>query len=490
MPDHDIPLALTFDDVLVLPARSGVHPAQVDVSARLTREITLNLPFVSSAMDTVTEARMAIAMAQHGGIGVIHRNMTIEHQADEVDMVKRSESGMIVDPVTIRPDQLVREALDLMARYHISGLPVVDLHGQLKGILTNRDLRFCSEVDRPITDFMTKDDLVTAPVGTTLEQAKALLHRHRIEKLLVVDEEGNLKGLITVKDIKKAQEYPLACKDRLGRLRVAAAISSGHDLLDRSAALVAAKVDVLCLDSSHGHSEVVMAAAARVKERFPEVPLIAGNVGTFEGARDLVALGVDAVKVGIGPGSICTTRVVTGAGVPQITAIMECARACRPAGVPLIADGGIKYSGDIAKALAAGADTVMIGSLFAGVDESPGEQILYQGRTFKAYRGMGSLGAMKESAGSRERYFQGQEEPSKLVPEGIEGMVPYKGSAAMQLTQLVGGVRAGMGLAGCRTIAELHEKVRFIRITAAGLKESHAHDVVITKEAPNYRTER
>jgi IMP dehydrogenase len=490
MPDHDIPLALTFDDVLLLPARSSVHPAQVDVSARLTRDITLNIPIVSSAMDTVTEARMAIAMAQHGGIGVIHRGMTIERQAEEVDMVKRSESGMIVDPVTVRPSQLVREALDLMARYRISGLPVVDRHGQLKGILTNRDLRFCSEFDRPITDFMTHEDLVTAPVGTTLEQAKAILHKHRIEKLLVVDEEGNLKGLITVKDIKKAQEYPAACKDRLGRLRVAAAIGSGPDLDARCDALVAAKVDVLCLDSSHGHSEVVMAAAARVKERFPGVPLIAGNVATYEGARDLIALGVDAVKVGIGPGSICTTRVVTGAGVPQISAVMECARACRAAGVPLIADGGIKYSGDITKALAAGADTVMVGSLFAGVDESPGEQILYQGRTFKAYRGMGSLGAMKESAGSRERYFQGQEEMAKLVPEGIEGMVPYKGSAAMQLTQLVGGLRAGMGLAGCRTIADLHEKARFVRITAAGLKESHAHDVVITKEAPNYRTER
>ena len=490
MPDHEIPLALTFDDVLLLPARSAVHPMQVDVSARLTRDITLNIPIVSAAMDTVTEARMAIAMAQHGGIGVIHRNMSIEHQAEEVDMVKRSESGMIVDPVTVRPSQLVREALDLMARYRISGLPVVDKHGQLKGILTNRDLRFCSEFDRPITDYMTKDDLVTAPVGTTLEQAKAILHKHRIEKLLVVDEEGNLKGLITVKDIKKAQEYPVACKDRYGRLRVAAAIGSGADLDERCAALVAAKVDVLCLDSSHGHSEVVMAAAARVKERFPGVPLIAGNVGTYEGARDLIALGVDGVKVGIGPGSICTTRVVTGAGVPQITAVMECSRACRAAGVPLIADGGIKYSGDIAKALAAGADTIMVGSLFAGVDESPGDQILYQGRTFKAYRGMGSLGAMKESVGSRERYFQGQEELSKLVPEGIEGMVPYKGSAAMQLTQLVGGLRAGMGLAGCRTIGDLHEKARFIRITAAGLKESHAHDVVITKEAPNYRTER
>jgi IMP dehydrogenase len=489
MPDHDIPLALTFDDVLLLPARSAVHPMQVDVSARLTRDIVLNIPIVSAAMDTVTEARMAIAMAQHGGIGVIHRNMSVEHQAEEVDMVKRSESGMIVDPVTVRPSQLVREALDLMARYRISGLPVVDQHGQLKGILTNRDLRFCSEFDRPITDYMTKDDLVTAPVGTTLEQAKAILHKHRIEKLLVVDDEGTLKGLITVKDIKKAHEYPNACKDSLGRLRVAAAIGTGADLEARTAALVAAKADVLCLDSSHGHSENVMRAAARVKELFPDVPLIAGNVATYEGARDLIALGVDAVKVGIGPGSICTTRVVTGAGVPQITAISECARACREAGVPLVADGGIKYSGDISKALAAGADTVMIGSLFAGVEESPGEQILYQGRTFKSYRGMGSLGAMKEGVGARERYFQADEEQAKLVPEGIEGMVPFKGPLAVQLTQLVGGLRAGMGLAGCATVAELQSRAKFVRITSAGLKESHAHDVVITKEAPNYRIE-
>jgi IMP dehydrogenase len=489
MLDTSIPLALTFDDVLLLPARSGVHPAEVDVSTRLTKTITLKIPILSAAMDTVTEARMAIAMAQHGGIGVIHRNMSIARQAEEVDMVKRSESGMIVDPVTIRPEQLVREALALMARYKISGLPVVDEHGQLKGILTNRDLRFCTDEERPIADFMTKENLVTAPVGTTLEQAKAILHKHRIEKLLVVDEEGNLKGLITVKDIKKAQEYPNACKDPMGRLRVAAAVGAGSDLKDRCRELVAARVDVLVLDSSHGHAEAVMAAARWIKETYPEVPLIAGNVATYEGARDLVALGVDAVKVGVGPGSICTTRVVTGAGVPQITAIMECARACREAGVPVIADGGIKFSGDITKALAAGADSVMIGSLFAGVDESPGEQILYQGRTFKAYRGMGSLGAMREGAGARERYFQEQEELSKLVPEGIEGMVPYKGPLAAQLAQLVGGLKAGMGLCGCRTIPELQRQARFIRITQAGLRESHAHDVIITKEAPNYRLE-
>jgi IMP dehydrogenase len=489
MPDHNIPLALTFDDVLLLPAHSSVHPAQVDISSRLTRAIRLNVPIVSAAMDTVTEARLAIALAQHGGIGVIHKNMTIGHQAEEVDMVKRSESGMIVDPVTIQPDRLVREALEQMARFRISGLPVVDRHGQLKGILTNRDLRFCTEHDRPIADFMTSEDLVTAPVGTTLEEAKALLHTHRIEKLLVVDEEGALKGLITVKDIKKAQEYPNANKDSLGRLRVAAAVGAGADLLERAGALVAAKVDVLCLDSSHGHSENVLAAAAALKGRFPDVPLIAGNVATFEGARDLIARGVEGVKVGIGPGSICTTRVVTGAGVPQITAIMECARACREADVPLIADGGIKYSGDITKALAAGADTVMIGSLFAGVDESPGEQILYQGRTFKSYRGMGSLGAMKAGEGARERYFQAQEELSKLVPEGIEGMVPYKGPLSVQLAQLIGGLRAGMGLSGAATVADLQRRARFIRITSAGLKESHAHDVVITKEAPNYRVE-
>ncbi|HVN76674.1 MAG TPA: IMP dehydrogenase [Thermoanaerobaculaceae bacterium] len=490
MPDHDIPLALTFDDVLLVPGRSGVHPAEVDIASNLTRSIRLNIPILSAAMDTVTEAPMAIAMAQHGGLGVIHRNMPIARQAEEVDMVKRSESGMIVDPVTIRPDRLVREALELMARYRISGLPVVDAHGQLKGILTNRDLRFCTETDRPIADFMTRDDLVTAPVGTTLEAAKALLHRHRIEKLLVVDDEGALKGLITVKDIKKAQEYPNACKDGLGRLRVAAAVGAGSDLVERCAALVNAKVDVLCLDSSHGHAEKVMAAAARIKALHPDVPLIAGNVATYDGARDLARLGVDAVKVGVGPGSICTTRVVTGAGVPQITAILECARACREAGVPLVADGGIKYSGDITKALAAGADTVMIGSLFAGVDESPGEQILYQGRTFKAYRGMGSLGAMKAGEGARDRYFQGEEETAKLVPEGIEGMVPYKGPLSAQLTQLVGGLRSGMGLAGCATIAQLAAEGRFMRITSAGLKESHAHDVVITKEAPNYRVER
>ncbi len=490
MVETEIPTGLTFDDVLLVPARSEVHPNMVDVSTRLTGGVRLNLPIISSAMDTVTEANMAIAMAQHGGLGVIHKNMTVERQAEEVDKVKRSESGMIVDPVTIQPEQLVRESLAVMARYRISGLPVVDAEGQLKGILTNRDLRFCTELDRPIADFMTKDDLVTAPVGTTLDEAKSLLHRHRIEKLLVVDDEGGLKGLITVKDIKKAQEYPNACKDDLGRLRVAAAVGVSADLADRCAALIGRQVDLLVLDSSHAHSRGVLDAAERIKADFPQVPLIVGNVATAEGAQDLVSLGADGIKVGIGPGSICTTRVVTGAGMPQITAIRECVRIAHDRGVPVISDGGIRYSGDITKALAAGADVVMIGSLFAGVEESPGEQILYQGRTFKAYRGMGSLGAMKEAEGARDRYFQDDVELAKLVPEGIEGMVPYKGPLAGQLTQLVGGLRAGMGLAGCASVAELHSRARFIKVTSAGLKESHAHDVVITKEAPNYRIER
>jgi IMP dehydrogenase len=486
--NREIPVGLTFDDVLLVPWRSEVHPNDVDVTTCLTRGgITLNLPVVSAAMDTVTEANMAIAMAQYGGLGIIHKNMSIERQAEEVDKVKRSESGMIVDPLTAHPEQLVREALDVMARYRVSGLPVIDAHGQLKGILTNRDLRFCTEFERPIADFMTKEKLVTAPVGTTLEEAKALLHKNRIEKLLVVDDEGNLKGLITVKDIKKAHDYPDACKDELGRLRVGAGVGVTEDVSQRCAALIDRHVDVLCLDSSHAHSRGVMDAVGRIKADFPDTPLIVGNIATEEAARDLIGLGADALKVGIGPGSICTTRVVTGAGMPQITAILACARAAGEEGVPLIADGGIRFSGDITKALAAGADVVMIGSLFAGVEESPGEQILYQGRTFKAYRGMGSIGAMKESEGSGDRYFQESGERSKLVPEGIEGMVPYKGPVADQLTQLVGGVRAGMGLSGCAAIAELHAKARFVRVTGAGLKESHAHDVVVTKEAPNYR---
>ena len=489
--DESIPIGLTFDDVLLVPARSEVHPNDVDVKTTVARGgIGLNLPIVSAAMDTVTEAKMAIAMAQHGGIGIVHKNMPVGKQAEQVDRVKRSESGMIVEPVTVRPEQSVQEALDVMAHFHISGLPVIGPDGRLKGILTNRDLRFCNEYDQPISDFMTHENLVTAPVGTTLEEAKALLHKNRIEKLLIVADDGSLKGLITVKDIKKAHDYPDACKDHLGRLRVAAAIGVSGDLKDRCAALIERQVDVLCLDSSHAHSRGVLNAVERVKRDYPETPLIVGNVATAEGVRDLVSLGVDSVKIGIGPGSICTTRVVTGAGMPQITAIQECSRAAHELGVPVIADGGIRFSGDISKALTAGADVVMIGSLFAGVEESPGEQILYQGRTFKAYRGMGSIGAMKEAEGSRDRYFQEGEDVSKLVPEGIEGMVPYKGPVSDQLTQLIGGLRAGMGLAGCASLEELHTKARFIRLTAAGLKESHAHDVVITKEAPNYRTDR
>ncbi|HTO88074.1 MAG TPA: IMP dehydrogenase [Thermoanaerobaculia bacterium] len=490
-----IPLALTFDDVLLLPAHSTVHPRNVDLRTRLTDGISLNVPIVSAAMDTVTESRLAIAMAQQGGLGVIHKNLTVAAQADEVDKVKRSESGMIVDPVTCRPEQKIAEALDVMARYKISGVPIVDQQGKLVGILTNRDLRFETRLDQPISTRMTKDHLITTPVGTTLEQAKELLHAHRIEKLLVVDRQGNLKGLITVKDIQKAIKYPHAAKDGLGRLRVGAAVGVSKDLVDRARELVRAKVDVLVLDSSHGHSQGVLDALQVLKKKFPSTPVIAGNVATEGGARDLVRRGADAVKVGIGPGSICTTRVVTGAGVPQIHAIQDCLRATRRTRVPLIADGGIKFSGDITKAIAAGAHIVMVGSLLAGTEESPGETILYQGRTFKAYRGMGSLGAMK--AGSSDRYFQESMEVeasangrlSKLVPEGIEGMVPYKGSVEALMHQLTGGVRSGMGLAGARTIDDLRTKSRMIRVTSAGLRESHAHDVIITKEAPNYRRE-
>jgi IMP dehydrogenase len=485
--DRDIPLALTFDDVLLLPAHSKVHPADTDLRTRLTDGIGLNIPVLSAAMDTVTESRLAIAMAQNGGLGVIHKNFTIEAQAAEVDKVKRSESGMIVDPVTCRPDQKISEALDVMANFRISGVPVVDERGKLVGILTNRDLRFETRMDLPISARMTKENLVTCPPGTTLEQAKELLHRHRIEKLLVVDKGGNLKGLITVKDIQKQIKYPSACKDSLGRLRVAAAVGASSDLTDRARELIAAKVDLLVLDSAHGHSEGVLKGLSALKRAFPSTPVLAGNVATAQGTRDLVKRGADAVKVGIGPGSICTTRVVTGAGVPQIHAILECVKGAGKSNVALVADGGIKFSGDVTKALAAGAHSVMIGSLFAGTDEAPGETILYQGRTFKAYRGMGSLGAMKQ--GSADRYFQDEEEPRKMVPEGIEGMVPYKGPVSTLLAQLTGGVRSGMGLAGAATLPDLVRKAQFVRITAAGLKESHAHDVIITKEAPNYRRE-
>jgi IMP dehydrogenase len=482
-----ISLGLTFDDVLLRPAKSDIHPNFVDVTTRLTRDITLNIPILSSAMDTVTEARLAIAMAQQGGLGIIHKNMSIEQQAEEVDKVKRSEAGMIVDPVTMRPWQRISEALSVMEKYKISGVPVTDANGKLVGILTNRDLRFETRFDLPISERMTKEDLVTVPVGTTLEQAREVLHHHRIEKLLVVDANGDLKGLITVKDIQKARRYPQAAKDPLGRLRCGAAIGVGKDGLERAAALIDAKVDVVVIDSSHAHSEGVMETIRQFKKLFPDTPLIAGNVATYEGTRDLIELGVDAVKVGIGPGSICTTRVVAGAGVPQITAIMDCVRAAEKYDIPIISDGGIKFSGDITKAIAAGAHIVMIGSLFAGTDEAPGETILYQGRTFKAYRGMGSIGAMQ--AGSKDRYFQEDADASKLVPEGIEGKVPYKGSLSAMVPQLMGGVRSGMGLTGSRTIEDLRTKSQFVRITASGLRESHAHDVIITKEAPNYRIE-
>src|SRR5512140_2824810 len=485
--ERDIPLALTFDDVLLLPARSKVHPAETDLRTRLTDGILLNIPVLSAAMDTVTESRLAIAMAQNGGLGVIHKSMTIDAQAAEVDKVKRSASGMIVDPVTCRPTQKISEALEVMANFRISGVPVVDDRGKLVGILTNRDLRFETRMDLPVSERMTKENLVTCPPGTTLEQAKQLLHEHRIEKLLVVDRAGNLKGLITVKDIQKQIKYPNAATDHLGRLRVAAAVGASADLKDRARELIAAKVDLLVLDSSHGHSEGVLKGLSALKKAFPSTPVLAGNVATAEGTRDLVKRGADAVKIGIGPGSICTTRVVTGAGVPQIHAILEAIKGIGKSNVTLVADGGIKFSGDVTKALAAGAHSVMIGSLFAGTDEAPGETILYQGRTFKAYRGMGSLGAMKE--GSADRYFQDDEEPRKMVPEGIEGMVPHKGPVSTLLAQLTGGVRSGMGLAGARNLPELVKKAKFVRITASGLRESHAHDVIITKEAPNYRRE-
>jgi IMP dehydrogenase len=479
-----IPEGLTFDDVVLQPAHSHVAPADADTTTRLTPKIELKIPIVSSAMDTVTESHMAIALAQQGGIGIIHRNMSIERQAEEVDRVKRSESGMIVDPVTIEPERKISEALALMSRYRISGVPITS-NGKLVGILTNRDLRFETRYDLPISDVMTKENLVTVPVGTTLEEAEKILHRHRIEKLLVVDDQYALKGLITVKDIQKKLKYPNAAKDSQGRLRVAAAVGATGDFLERAQELVRKKLDVIAVDSAHGHSQRVMDAVKTLKRKIPDVEILAGNVGSFEGARDLAALGVDGVKVGIGPGSICTTRVVSGAGVPQITAIAECAKALRGTGIPLIADGGVKYSGDINKAIAAGADSVMIGSLLAGTDESPGETILYQGRTFKSYRGMGSMGAMPQ--GGAERYSQ--TEGGKLVPEGIEGRVPYKGPLAELSYQLVGGLRAGMGYCGCGTIRELQQHGRFLRVTVAGLRESHVHDVIITKEAPNYRLE-
>jgi len=496
-----VPEALTFDDVLLLPARSDVVPSNTNTQTRLTKNIRLNIPVISAAMDTVTESHMAIAMAQQGGLGFIHRNLSIQQQAEEVDKVKRSESGMIVDPVTMSPDSKVSQAMEVMRKYKISGVPITQ-NGKLVGILTNRDLRFETRFDVPISKVMTKENLITVPVGTTLEDAENILHEHRVEKLLVVDDNYNLKGLITVKDIQKKLKYPNAAKDSQGRLRVGAAIGATGDFLERAQELVERKVDVLAIDSAHGHSTRVLEAVQAVKSKLPEVDLIVGNVATFDGACELARAGVDAIKVGIGPGSICTTRVVTGAGVPQITAIAEAFRATKDANVPVIADGGIKYSGDITKALAAGASAVMIGSMFAGTDESPGELILYQGRTFKSYRGMGSLGAM--AAGSSERYFQNSDGDSstampingedanrlgKLVPEGIEGRVPYRGTVSMIVHQLVGGLKSGMGYCGAATIPELLQKTRFVRISMAGLRESHVHDVVITREAPNYAVE-
>jgi IMP dehydrogenase len=503
-----IPEALTFDDVLLVPAYSEVVPTQVSTQTQLTRRITLTTPLMSAAMDTVTESRLAIAMAQQGGLGVVHRNLTIPQQAGEIDKVKRSESGMIVDPITIAPEQPISDALELMRRFKISGVPVTR-KGRLVGILTNRDLRFVSRTDIPIDDVMTKENLITVPVGTTLEQAEDILHQHRVEKLLVVNDAYELKGLITVKDIQKKLKYPNASKDEKGRLRVAGAIGATGDFLERAAELIAMRVDMLAIDSAHGHSSRVLAAVSEVKKRFPDVDLMAGNIATYDGAMALIDAGADAVKVGIGPGSICTTRMVTGAGMPQITAIAESARAASKAGIPLVADGGIKYSGDLTKAIAAGAGVVMIGSLFAGVDESPGETILYQGRSFKAYRGMGSLSAM--SQGSGERYFQsaddlseaanterpsvtaresnGQNRLAKFVPEGIEGRVPHRGPLEAMVYQLVGGLRSGMGYLGCATIEELQQNARFIRISNAGLRESHVHDVIITREAPNYHAE-
>lgn len=477
---------LTFDDVLLLPGRSGVHPKDVDVRTVGARRLPLNIPIISAAMDTVTESELAIAISREGGLGVIHKNLSIARQGEEVDKVKRSESGMIVNPITLPPDAQLSHALELMNKFHISGVPITRPDNVLVGILTNRDLRF---VDNPgsmrVSDVMTKEKLITVPVGTSLEDARAILHRHRVEKLPVVDDQGHLKGLITVKDIQKKLKYPHAAKDSHGRLRVAAAIGVAGDALERVAHLAAQGTDAIVLDSAHGHSEGVMKLAEQVRAQFPDVALIVGNIATRQAAQDLVALGVDAIKVGMGPGASCTTRVVAGIGVPQITAIMECASVAVPAGVPVIADGGIRYSGDIVKALAAGASTVMIGQLFAGTEESPGETILMEGRSYKVFRGMGSMAAMSE--GSADRYFQeGVVDQRKLVAEGIEGRVPYKGALTHLIFQLIGGLRAGMGYCGVATLAELAERSRFVRITGAGLRESHPHNVTMTKEPPNY----
>ncbi|OGQ08258.1 MAG: IMP dehydrogenase [Deltaproteobacteria bacterium RIFCSPLOWO2_12_FULL_40_28] len=475
--------ALTFDDVLLVPAKSRVLPQDANTNSKITRKITLAIPLISAAMDTVTEGTTAITMARHGGLGIIHKNMSIENQVKEVHRVKKSESGMVVDPLTIPPDITVGKAVEIMKKNHISGLPVTQ-DGKLVGILTNRDLRFQKNLDQKVSLMMTKDHLVTVPEKVTLDQAKSLLHKHRIEKLLVVDKKNKLIGLITVKDIEKAEQFPHAVKDALGRLRVGAAVSVGISGFQRAEALFKAGVDLIVVDTAHGHSEMVLETVKEIKKNFPKLDLVAGNIATAEAAKDLIECGVDGLKVGVGPGSICTTRIVTGVGMPQITAIRECVSIAAAAGIPVTADGGIKYSGDVVKALSVGASCVMIGSLFAGTDESPGEIVLYQGRSYKVYRGMGSMEAMKQ--GSSDRYFQMGINESKFVPEGIEGRVPYKGSLASSLYQIVGGIRSGMGYLGCKTIEEVHKKARFVRITSAGLKESHVHDVIITKEAPNY----
>ncbi len=481
-----VPLGLTFDDVALVPAKSSVVPAETDTRTRLTPRITLNIPLISAAMDTVTESRLAIAIAREGGMGIIHRVLSPADQAAEVDRVKKSESGMIMNPVTIAPDGTIRDAHKIMAQYRISGIPVTH-NGKLVGIVTNRDLRFESRMDLKIAQVMTRENLVTAPEGTTLDKAREILHQHRIEKLPVVNKRFELKGLITIKDIAKRIQYPDACKDEHGRLRVGAAVGVGGDAEERVAELAKAGVDVVVVDTAHGHSTSVSATVRLLKRRFPEVEIVAGNVATKEAVRDLITAGADAIKVGVGPGSICTTRIVAGAGVPQLTAVAECAAAAARAKVPIIADGGIKYSGDVSKAIAAGASVVMIGGLFAGTEESPGETVLFQGRTYKVYRGMGSLGAMER--GGRDRYAQKDRPPQKLVPEGIEGRVPYRGTMSGVVYQLVGGLRSGMGYCGCRTIADMQKRARFIQVTQAGLRESHVHDVIITKEAPNYRVE-
>lgn len=485
MLDDKLPLGLTFDDVLLLPSKSDVLPKDVDITTRLTRNIKLNIPVISAAMDTVTEAYLAISVAREGGLGIIHRAMPAEKQAIEVDKVKKSESGMILDPITISPTALIAEALHQMERYRISGVPVT-LKGKLVGILTNRDLRFETNFKKKVSDIMTKDRLITGPIGTTLERAKELLHEYKIEKLPIVDDEFNLKGLITIKDIEKRRKYPHACKDRMGRLRVGAAVGTGEEALHRAGLLVKAGVDIIAIDTAHGHSKAVITTLKEIKKRF-DIDVIAGNVAAAEGARELIKAGADAIKVGIGPGSICTTRIVAGSGVPQLTAIKDCYEVASQSDIPIIADGGIKYSGDVTKAIAAGAHCIMIGSLFAGTEESPGEIILFQGRSYKVYRGMGSLGAMEQ--GARDRYGQQGVEKEKLVPEGVEGRVPYKGPVSQSIHQLTGGLRSGMGYTGCGTLEELRKKAKFIRITNAGWRESHVHDVIITKEAPNYRIE-